>query len=256
MGVRDQRGLGKQIKRLAPERLFRLMTVVFNRLMRFVPFRIRYAVANRFCRNRAPYRFLQPDDTVVQVGSARDVLLAGRSRALHCARMVPEGRVVVIEADAANCAALQRVVDQHHIRNVSIVEIGAWDSPTTLAFLSSPNHPASNLLVDVKELSESLVKRRKYAKTLIQVDTIDNILQQLVTSPPALVSITTNGAELQILRGMEQTISRGCEFISLASTGEGFHEHMCDLGYEYTARDDRGYCFRKKKAALQRADAA
>ncbi len=249
MQVKDDRGAGKQVKRFLPQSVFRACTVVYNSMMRLVPFRWKYAVGAWLRYKRAPYRFLKPSDTVVQVGCARDILHAGRSRAIYFARFVPQGRVILIEADAASCEAARRIVRQKRLENIDVVECGAWHSPTTLAFLSSPHHPAANLLVDAKELSPELVRKRGYEKRLIRVDSIDNILTRLGTTEPALVSITTNGAELQILEGMRQTIARGCTYISLASTGEGFHQHMNRLGYEYIARDDRGYCFCKKEHA-------
>ena len=246
MSVPDDRGLGKQLKRILPPGLFRLLTVVFNSATRFVPFHLKYAVVGRYRRRSAPYRFLNPTDTVVQVGSARDILCTGRSRSIHFSRMVPEGRVIVVEADASNCEALRRVIRRHGITNIEVVECGAWEKKTTLAFLSSPHHPASNLLADAKDVPQSLVEERRYQQHLIEVNTIDDILRDFGADIPAMISITTNGAELKILQGMQQTIAGGCPYITLASTGEGFHENMAQLGYQYVARDDRGYCFRKQ----------
>lgn len=247
MKVKDDRGAGKQIKRLLPEAVFRAFTVGYNSVMRRVPFGWKYAIGEPPRRERAPYRFLQADDTVVQVGCARDILHAGRSRAIYFARMVPQGRVILIEADAANCQAVRDVVQRHRLQNIQVVECGAWHESTRLAFLSSPNHPAANLLVDAKDVSAELMQKRKYQQHLIDVDTIDNILVRLGVANVALVSITSNGAELQILQGMRETIARGCKHISLASTQPNLVERVKPLGYEYVARDDRGYCFIQKQ---------
>jgi FkbM family methyltransferase len=249
MKVPDERSISLRVRRLLPERLARFATVTFNTVMRPVPFGVKYAVMGRGRKRRAPYRFLQPGDTVVQVGSARDILHSGRSRAIHLARMVPQGRVVVIEADAANCQALSNVVCRHHIRNITLVESGAWDRKTTLVFLSSPVHPAANLLEEVGKVTEESCTERSYERHMVQVDTVDNILQSLGVPTPSLVCITTNGAELKILDGLKQTIAAGCPYISLAPTGPNYVARMEQLGYEYVARDDRGYCFRKKGLA-------
>jgi FkbM family methyltransferase len=246
MKTRDERGLGKQIKRILPSGMFRLATVAFNHSMRIVPYRVKYGIGGALRRHHAPYRLLSDNDIVVQVGSARDVVFAGRSRAIHLARAVPRGRVIVIEADAANCDALRRVIEKNGISNISVVGCGAWDSRATLEFLSSANHPAANLVAEVKQLPESVRSKRKYNSQLIEVDTIDSILERLNVGTPKLVSITTNGSEMRILRGMRDIIGNGCEYISLASTGDGFIEEMAALGYEYIVRDDRGYCFQKK----------
>ena len=243
--IRDERGLGKQIKRVTPARLFRAFTVVYNAIMRQLPFGLKYAIARVFRKHRAPYRFLRPEDTVVQIGSARDILHAGRSRAVHLSFCVPRGRVIVVEADHGNCDALREVKDRRGLGNLTVVECGAWSESSELVFLSSPTHPAANLLVEAKELSEQVVNARRYAKQTIKVEALDSILEGLGVTAARLVSITTNGSELKILEGMKKVMSNGCEYISLASTGPGFHEHMASLGYEYIVRDDRGYCFRK-----------
>jgi FkbM family methyltransferase len=247
MKVKDDRGAGKQLKRFLPGTVFRALTVVYNSVMRRIPFRWKYAIVTPPCRRRAPYRFLRANDTVVQVGCARDLLHAGRSRAIYFSRMVPRGRVILIEADAENCEAVRTIVRRHRLDNIEVVECGAWHESTRLAFLSSPNHPASNLLVDAKEVSAELIQKRKYQQQLIDVDSIDNILARLDATDAALVSITTNGAELQIVEGMRKTIARGCKHISLASTKEDLIEQMGRWGYEYIARDDRGYCFIQKQ---------
>ena len=256
MSVPDQRGLGKQVKRFLPSPVFRFFTISFNLLTRLVPFRLKYGVGMWLRRNHAPYRFLQPTDTVVQIGCARDILLSGRSRVVYLSGKVPQGKVVLVEADADNCETLRRIVSRHRIENIEIVECGAWNGPGQLRFLSSPKHPAANLFVGAQDVPEDIARGRAYESTLIEVDSIDNILRRLDVSLPSLVSITTNGAELQILAGMRQTIAQGAAFISLASTGEGFHQRMDELGYEYIARDDRGYCFRKKPPAQSHAKAA
>jgi len=50
---------------------------------------------------------------------------------------------------------------------------------------------------------------------------------------------------MKIISGLQETIHRGCPYITLADTREGYVEHMAALGYEYVARDDRGFCFRR-----------
>jgi FkbM family methyltransferase len=158
---------------------------------------------------------------------------------------VRRGRVVVIEADSENCAALRRVIERHRLHNIRVVECGAWDRTSTLRFLANPRHPASSVLRDVAELSDLELRRRGFEVKEIAVETIDNILHEIGAKPPALVSITTNGAELKILAGLCETMARGCRYISLAPTSEGLHQHMTLLGYTCIARDDRGFVYEK-----------
>jgi FkbM family methyltransferase len=247
MKVKDERGLGKQLKRVLPGSLFRTMTVIFNRIMQFIPIGIKYTIGTYLRRRRTPYKLLHPTDLVVQIGAARDILHAGRCRALYFARFVRKGHVIVVEADHANCQALGEVVNKCNISNMTVVEVGAWDSKNELAFLSSRNHPAANLVAELKAIPENVFHDRKYEVRTIRVDTLDSILEGLKAEVPRLVSITTNGAELRILSGMKETIAKKCMYVSLAATEPGFdayHDYMAKLGYNYIARDDRGYCFK------------
>jgi hypothetical protein len=61
------------------------------------------------------------------------------------------------------------------------------------------------------------------------------------------VSITTNGAELEILNGMKEMLATGAEsYISLAITGDRYRETMDELGFDYVCDDDRGFTFKSQ----------
>lgn len=243
----DERGFGKHVKRVLPRGLFRPLTVLFNKTLALLPYGPKYALGTRLRRDKTPYNLIESGDVVVQVGAPRDTLLAGRSRAVYFARLVGEGRVVVVEPDPDNVATLRRFVERAGLGSqMSIHACGAWSETTELTFLSSPSHPAANVLEGVQEISEEVRAARHYREVTVPVRALDEILDEENVAVPKLVSITTNGAELEILDGMRRTIGRGCPYISLASTGEGYLESMTERGYEYFARDDRGYCFRRR----------
>jgi FkbM family methyltransferase len=130
------------------------------------------------------------------------------------------------------------------ITNIDLAEVGAWEARTQLTFLSDPDHPAANILEDVTrpdDASGAAVQR-----LVVEVDTLDNLAAEHGLERPRLVSITTNGAELQIVAGMKAMLADGYpEYIALAQTRPGYVEAMADVGYEHIALDDRGYCFRR-----------
>lgn len=241
----DQRGLAKRLKARLPQHVFELASRALTQIATRLPYRLKYGVATPLAKRRAPYSYLEPHDFVVQIGSARDILGTGRSRAILLARTVTRGRVLVIEADPGNCDALRSFIDRHEVHNIDVVDSGAWDERGFLSFLSSARHPAANLVTEVKHISHEDAAKRDYASMTIPVDTVDNILRNLECPAPQLVSITTNGSELPILQGMKETLATGCRYISLASTGPELIETMAALDYRYVARDDRGYCFQK-----------
>lgn len=245
--VADRRGLGKQLKRVLPAGLFRQLTRLFNAVTGAIPDAWKYAAGGALRRGKPPYSLLRDDDVVIQVGAPRDLLAAGRSRAIHFARLVPRGRVLVVEPDPANLEALGRVAERTGLAPRLVIESrGAWRKAGELVFLSHPAHPAANVLEDVLGLDEAELLRRGFERIRVSVATLDEIWQRAGLAPPRLVSITTNGAELAILEGMPRLLAGGCPYVSLASTGPGYHERMSELGYEYIVRDDRGYLFRRR----------
>ena len=247
--VSDERGPLLRLRRIMPAGLGRICTVTYNNVVGALPFAVKYRMLGKSLRKkRAPYRFLKPTDTVVQVGSARDILHSGRSRAINLAMYLPKGRLIVIEADTENQDALQKYIDDHQLTNVTLVRSGAWDKKTTLEFWSNPAHPASNLVREANDVIHEKVDESIYTKYEIEVDSIDNILDSLGVETPRLICITTNGSEPFILQGIERAIAAGCVYLSLAPTGKDYVEMVEKLGYEYVVEDDRGYFFRRKQS--------
>ena len=83
----------------------------------------------------------------------------------------------------------------------------------------------------------------------VAADTIDNICASLSLERVDLVSITTNGAEREILRGCRHLISKGVPYVCLALTGPGHEALMDELGYEFLSFDDRGATYRHRQAS-------
>ena len=245
--ITNERGPLLNFRRLLPGWLGRVCTVTYNNAVGALPFGVKYRMIGKSLRvNRAPYRFLNPDDIVVQIGSARDILHSGRSRAINLSMFLPQGKLIVIEADTENQKALQKIVDDHKLDNITVVSMGAWDKKTTIEFWSNPSHPASNLVCEANEVLDVPVDQSKYTKYEIEVDTIDNMLAELGVGTPRMICVTTNGAEPYILRGMKQTLDQGVEYVSLAPTGKDYIPMTEELGYEYFAEDDRGYFFKRR----------
>lgn len=257
--ARDHRGFGKRIKYLLSENkfaagsdFFRLLTKAYNGMLSLAPYGLKYGAGSALRRAKYPYCVLQPDDFVIQLGAPRDTLIAGRSRAVHFARIVKDGLTVVIEPDPANCAVFKKFIRRHGLESrVRLIEVGAWNAPGQLEFLSSDSHPAANVLASAKDIGEDVMKKRGYREIRVPVDTLGNILKENgIHGAPRLVSITTNGAEKQILEGMEDWLGgREVPYISLALTGGGYPEIMKAMGYELLALDDRGYTFRRIQTA-------
>jgi len=181
----DHRGIGGRAKTVMTETIFRGLTVTFNAAMSYVPYRLKYFISTALSRSKLPYSCIENGDVVIQVGLPRDILRAGRSRAILFARLVGTGKVVVIEPDPDNIAAAKTFIARHKLSSrVMLAECGAWRDKTVLAFLSCPSHPAANLLRDANaaksldRFEDKVLKARRYEELAVRVDTLDNILCQ------------------------------------------------------------------------------
>lgn len=207
-----------------------------------LPRTVKEPVLHSYLRRRLPYSVVQKGDTVIQIGAPWDILKSGRSRFIHFLRRVGDaGRVVVIEPDADNVAAVQAYAERHGIRNLTVVPKGAWDKRTTLKFMVDPQNPASNLVVDVLDNTRTDLDR--FESSQIEVDTVDAIVDELALEDVSLVSITSNGSENKILAGMSGLQAR---LPYIATIGEQTLYPLLEAyGYRTLGGDDRGYTFLK-----------
>ncbi|MCP4407279.1 MAG: FkbM family methyltransferase, partial [Gammaproteobacteria bacterium] len=243
----------EKLRRYLPTGIFRSLTVTYNTCLSVLPYGVKYPVLGILRRHKAPYKWLETGDIVIQVGAPRDILEAGRSRAVHFARIVKQGKVIVSEPDPVSAAELVRFADRHRLSTRVVVFCqGAWSCETELTLLASSEHPAANLVKPVNHSGQCGPTQPRYTEIPIKVNTLDAMHRQVTQNPPKLVSITTNGSELEILKGMADIIALGCPYISLIFCAEEFPKFaniMRSIGYEYAERDDRGYSFRRNRSA-------
>ncbi|MEM9820475.1 MAG: FkbM family methyltransferase [Bacteroidota bacterium] len=219
-------------------------------MMRYVPFGLKYGIGQARRKDRFPYKLIDPGKTVVQVGAPIDTLGSGRSRAMHFAlRTGAQGKTVIIEPDSASQKMFESHRHKRNLKQIHFVNSGAWSEKKTLRFYIDPKHPATNFTEGVRQYSEK--EMAAYQLIELEADTIDHILEDLKIDDPYMVSITTNGAEPEIIKGLQHNIAKGLPFICLARTGEKYIELMNQYGYELYAHDDRGYTFKNLNFTLK-----
>jgi len=181
----------------------------------------------------------------VQIGAPWDLLRAGRSRGIHFARLVGEsGKTVIIEPDTDNVAALRRFVEKYSMTNVIIAPVGAWNKKTRLRFLVDHANPAANLVEEV--VDSSRIDLERFEVTEIEVDSVENILRQYSLPTPRLVSITTNGSENEILKGMTALAEK---LPYIATIGDESKIPMLrELHFMKYGVDDRGWTYYHRRA--------
>jgi FkbM family methyltransferase len=210
-----------------------------NAVLRLVPFRAKYFFGMLLRRRRFPYALIRPGDAVVQVGAPRDTLRSGRSRAFYFSLLVgPSGRAVVVEPDAESALAFRAAAARYHVGNVTVIEAGAWSQDTMLRVYVDDAHPASNFTDGAKRYDER--RLRDYRIVEVPAVRLDRALARLGIEHIRLISITTNGAEREILGGLSDMLGPRLEYVALADTGAVDERTMEEYGYRPAAHDDRG----------------
>lgn len=106
-------------------------------------------------------------------------------------------KVISIEADPENFAALSENVHLNKLNNVSIINVACWKCTEKLKFFVSS--------MDMK--GKSSIDGLAFNRTInIQGDTLDNILIQRGITEVDLIKIDVEGAEKEVLMGMSNII--------------------------------------------------
>lgn len=144
---------------------------------------------------------LRKGETVVQVGAQP------RGELLRLAQIVGEkGRVIAIEPEPANVEGLRKTLEKNSVKNVTIIPKGTWSERGKQRLLLSP-HPGDHKINVPGVLHDNDLRPENYQSFAeIEVDTVDNILRTPGINRVDYVKITINGAELEVLKGMEETL--------------------------------------------------
>lgn len=228
----------------------RFLIKCFNRTAHWIPFGLKYAIGKQLRKKHFPYKLIKPGSTLVQIGAPSDTLAAGRSRGMYFSLFNgSKGKTVIIEPADASEKAFSKIAKARGLTDIVFCKSGAWNKATTLVFYYDPSHPATNFTEGTVDYDEA--RLAQFERVEIPVDTVDSLLGKHGIERVDLLSITTNGAEVEILEGMRETMKKGINYICLAlHTHRGdFKKMMEEFGYEEFAYDDRGITYRRKNLA-------
>lgn len=214
-----------------------------NKLLLIIPFKFKYMVAIKIKKSKMPYSLVS-GKTVVQVGAPYDTLNSGRSRGMMFSLLAgKKGRVLIIEPVQKSVVEFRRRLEQMDVENTKVLQMGAWSSKTESVINVDIDHPATNFTENTVDYSKERVS--EFSQVKIDVDTIDNILINSRLENVDLVSITTNWAEEEILKGMTAVLKVGVKYVCLAygKNGEDYKSTMSGLGYSVLSHDDRGVTY-------------
>jgi FkbM family methyltransferase len=165
----------------------------------------RIKVATLRVQNHLPWRLqVNGGETAIQVGTPNPRTVARYSKSAG-----PTGRVVIVEAEPSNVERLRMALPRLPHRNVTVVHRGAWSEPGTLRLVLSPykgdhKFPVSGIVHDNDYRPENTYDQ----SVEVAVDTVDNIVQAQSLARVDFVSITVNGAEIEVLKGCEKILGR------------------------------------------------
>jgi FkbM family methyltransferase len=156
----------------------------------------------------------------------------------------PDGCVVVVEPDPASADDFRRTATRHGLSHIRVVSAAAWSERTRIDLETDASHPATNFTSGTVDYDASALAR--FSKVTVDAVPIDALVQDYDLQSVDVVSVTTNGAEEQILAGMSETLAHHRPYVCLARTRDSYSALMSDLGYELLGQDDRGFTFQPR----------
>jgi FkbM family methyltransferase len=140
-------------------------------------------------------RILKPGDLFLDIGAN-----VGFFSLLAAKAVGHTGKVYAFEPAPKARDALRRNLALNHIQNVTTVALALSDSPGRRAlFLDARNNSGASSFNRSPHSGEAME---------VELDTYDRFASQNTLSIPALIKLDVEGAEVQVLRGMQALLSR------------------------------------------------
>lgn len=155
---------------------------------------------------------------------------------LRIAKIVGEnGRVIAIEPDPENFKALLLGIKMNELKNVSALNIAAWDKSAILPlYKSKPDSKISSVGLHGKGWSSI---KRKISEKIVYVvaKPLDKIIKELNVFRVDWIKIDAEGSEYEVLRGSKKTIEYYNPKIIIESLIKQTEiiEFMQKLGYSF-----------------------
>lgn len=143
----------------------------------------------------------------------------------------PRGHVYSFEPNPANIERTQEVLELNHDRDLNItpLNLALSNKVGTIEFLSTSNVENGTSTGGFIETAKTIwpkhvfVEKTGFTSSLVQTDTIDNLVKNKKILPPDFMKIDVEGAEQLVLAGAGKTITKHhpiiiVEFHSIHST--------------------------------------
>lgn len=185
-------------------------------------------------------RFLKPDMVFLDVGANQG------EYTLFAAKRLTKGAVIAFEPVDEIYEQLHRNIALNHFINIKTLKLGLSDSVGVLPIYemqaTGANHEGLATLFQ-SELRGKVIQQ-------IQLDTLDNLALQLNLQRIDFIKVDIEGAELSMLKGARETISRFRPQVMVEMNDDTFKaagysktqviEFFDQLGYKANAIDRQG----------------
>jgi len=158
----------------------------------------------------------KPGDTFLDIGAYMGYGAIRMSKAVG-----PSGKVIAVEADPNSGQLLDYNVQHNQLTNITTVHKAIWNEDCAILNLKRSGRQANSLVEDIISTSDSVP---------IETITIDTLLGEHTDGCADIISITINGAEVEAIQGMRQTLAR-CKHFRLAMAGWYTRDgkRICDI---------------------------
>lgn len=146
---------------------------------------------------------VQEGDIVIDVGAAWGINTVDFSRKVGAI-----GKVIAIEPDEGSVAVLKKNLELNRCKNVTVVKSGVWSRRDKIKFYLNESSGESSMVITNGKVTEIVE---------VEVDTLDNILEDLGMNRVTLIKMDTEGAEIEALKGMDKILSEDGVKLAIAS---------------------------------------
>lgn len=159
-----------------------------------------------YCRKKVhDYSFIQPswekelreymnlkEGIFIDVGAhiGKYTVMLGR-------RINNRGKVIAIEPDHDNYNVLLKNISLNQLKNVIPINVGIWKEKDKLKLYNLDNKNTG---------MRSIIPDKEKSWSIVDVNTLDNILKELRIERIDLIKIDTEGAEVEVLEGLMKTM--------------------------------------------------
>jgi FkbM family methyltransferase len=155
------------------------------------------------------YYQIQKGDIVVDAGAHIGLTVIWFAKAVG-----NNGKVVAIEPEQNNLRDLRKNLKRAGLNNVIVVDKALWSSKKKMILYFNPTHDAHSIVINQRKADDSGKQNE------IEANTLDNILKEIKIDKVDFIKMNIEGAEIEALKGAEQTLKDNALNIAI----EAHHE--------------------------------